>query len=222
MNTEIDRDRGVLSPADREFLLGERELGHEQSRRNAEARVRRRVENAILDFDLLLHTLPEKDRRQVFEGVPADQDLLDGLRAAIAFAYVGTRERGVDFERVLVPAVRSAEEAVAAKEAGTNVAVDVTFEVETTVRATLDGIAARLDAGEPVTPRELFSLVMQGEYDPARHDRIALVRADDDGVDDEFLDRLASYLGGDVRRLTRSRAVIDLRDDGDGGDGCAP
>ncbi|TYL38086.1 hypothetical protein CV102_12830 [Natronococcus pandeyae] len=209
MNTDIDRDRGILTPADRAFLLGEREMGHEQSRRNAEARIRRRVTDAILDFDLLLHTFSEKDRRQVFDELTADPDHLDALRAMLAFAYIGTDEHGLDFEEILVPAVRHSEEACAASRLDANVSVDVTFEVETSVESTLEGVAERLEAGDPVTPQELFSLVMQGDHDPGRYDRIALV-VPEEGVDDQFLERLATYLEGEVRRPTPSRAVIRL------------
>ncbi|ELY57120.1 hypothetical protein C491_11483 [Natronococcus amylolyticus DSM 10524] len=210
MNTDIDRDRGMLTPADRAFLLGEREMGHEQSRRNAEARVRRRVVDAILDFDLLLHTLSAKDRQQVFEELTSDADALDGLKAMLAFAYVGTDEQGLDFADVLVPAVRHSEEACAASRRGANVSVDVTFEVETSVESTLEGVAERLDAGDPVTPRELFSLVMQGEHDPGQHDRIDLAVGGEADVDDQFLERLATYLEGELHRPTPSRAVIRL------------
>lgn len=210
MNTDTDRDRGILTPADRAFLLGEREMGHDQSRRNAEARIRQRVVDSILDFDLLLHTLAEKDRRQVFDELTSDPDSLNGLKAMLAFAYVGTDEQGVDFEEVLVPAVRSSEEACAAARLGANVSVDVTFEVETAVESSLEGVADRLEAGDPVTPRELFSLVMQGDHDPASHDRIALVLDDAEAVDDQFLERLAAYLEGDLRRASPSRAVIRL------------
>jgi hypothetical protein len=211
MNTDIDRDRGVLTPADREFLLGERKLGHEQSRRNAEARIRRRVIDSVLDFDLLLHALSKKDRRQVFEELTSDSDSLDGLKAMLAFAYIGTGEQGLDFADVLVPAVRHSEEACAASRRGANVSVDVTFEVETSVESTLEGVAERLETGDPVTPRELFSLVMQGEYDPGRHDRIALAVGGEADVDEQFLERLAAYLEGELRRPTSSRAVIRLR-----------
>ncbi|WP_049888723.1 hypothetical protein [Natronococcus occultus] len=211
MNTDTDRDRGILTPADRAFLLGERELGHEQSRRNAEARIRRRVIDSILDFDLLLHTLPEKDRRQVFEEVATDPDALDGLRAALAFTYIGTSEQGLDFEDVLVPAVRHSEEACAASRRGANVSVEVTFEVETSVETTLEGVAERLADGDPVSPQELFALIMQGEHDPATHERIALVTSD--GADDQFLERLATYLEGELRRPTSSRAVIRLENE---------
>lgn len=216
MNTDTDRDRGLLSPADRGYLLGEREMSHDQSRRNAEARIRNRVRDGILDFDLLLHTLSRKDREQVFADVHTDDAFLDGLRAMVAFAYVGASEQGLPFEEVLVPAVRNSEEAIAAKQAGENVSVDVTFDVETTVEDSLEGIAGRLEAGDPVTPRQLFALVMEGEHDPTDHDEIVLVRAGgesphDDGVDDQFLERLAAYLETDLDLETEGRAVIRPR-----------
>lgn len=220
MNTETDRERGVLSPADRAYLLGDREMSHEQSKRNAEARIRRRIHAAMLDFDLLLHTLPEKDRKQLFERTTTDEAFLDGLRAAVAFLYLGTEKHGVDFEDVLEPAIRSSEEYLAATDRAANVSVDVTFDVETTVESSLEGIVARLDVGDPVTPRELFSLVMQGEYDARSHDRITLVRVDDERTPDGFLERLASYLGGELDQTGDSQAVIRLeeatgdRDDG--------
>ncbi|RKD98354.1 hypothetical protein [Halopiger aswanensis] len=218
MNTDIDRDRGVLSPADRAYLLGEREMSHDQSKRNAEARIRNRIRAGVLDFDLFLHTLPEKDRRQVFEGVATgeDEELRAGLRSMLAFAYLGLEERGVDFAAVLEPAVRSCEEYLAATD-DEAVSVDVTFDVETTVESSLSDVVARLEAGEPVTPRELFTLVMEGEYDPTDHDRIALATAADAGGSDGFLERLASYLDGDLRFVTDSRAIIDL----EAGDGAA-
>ena len=208
MNTKTTRDRGVLSPADRAYLFGEREMSHDQSKRNAEARIRERVRHAVLDFDVLLHTLSAKDRRQVFDDVATDDAFLDGLRAMVAFAYVGTKEQGFDFEEVLVPAVRSSEEAYAAKQHDATASVDVTFEVETTVEATLEGIAGRLEAGAPVTPRELFSLIMQGDHDPGKHDEITLVGVDDESVDDLFLERLAAYLEAELHRESESRAVI--------------
>ena len=214
MNTDTDRDRGVLSPADRAYLLGEREMSHEQSKRNAEARIRQRIHEAALDFDLLLHTLPAKDRRHVFERTLTDEAFLDGLRAMVAFVYVGLEDTGVDFEDVLVPAVRNSEEALAATDLDANVSVEVTFEVETDVQESVAEIASRLEAGEPVTPRELFSVVMQGEYDVGARDRIDLVQADAHGVDDGFLERLASYLDADLERPGESRAVLHL--DGQG------
>lgn len=210
MNANVDRDRGVLTPADRAYLLGQREMSHDQSRRNAEARIRNRVHQAALDFDLLLHALPEKDREQLFERTHHDDEFLDGLRAMVAFLYVGLDRHGVEFRDVLEPAVRSSEEALAATDLDANVSVDVTFDVETSVQSDVDGIASRLDAGNAVTPRELFSVVMQGEYDVGDQDRIRLIRSDEHPVDEEFLDRLATYLDGDVEESSGRAAVLRL------------
>ncbi|ADB62185.1 hypothetical protein Htur_3321 [Haloterrigena turkmenica DSM 5511] len=211
MNTDIDRERGVLSPADRAYLLGDREMSHDQSKRNAEARIRRRIRAAVLDFDLFLHTLAKKDRRQVFEEAATDEEFLAGLRAMLAFAYLGLEESGTDFETVLEPAVRSCEEFLAAS-GDERVSVDVRFDVETTVESSLSGVVSRLEAGDPVTPRELFTVVMQGDHDPAVHDRVVIADADADADDlrDGFLERLAGYLEGELRYVTDSRAVIDL------------
>ncbi|NGM68102.1 hypothetical protein G6M89_03585 [Natronolimnobius sp. AArcel1] len=211
MNTDIDRERGILTPADRAYLLGEREMSHEQSKRNAEARIRRRIRHGLFDFNLFLHTLPEKDRRQVFEQAHSDDDLLEAVRAMVAFAYLGLEESGTDFETVLEPAVRSCEEYLAAEDDET-VSVDMTFAVETTVESSLSGVVSRLEAGEPVTPRELFTVVMQGDHDPAGHTQITLVTTDHDESDTAFLERMTTYLDGTLQRVSDSRAIIDLEE----------
>lgn len=215
MNTDIDRDRGFLTPADRAYLLGETEMNHDGSKRNAEARIRNRTRNAIVDFDLLTQMLAKKDRHQVFDRAGDDEELRGGLTAMLSFAYLGLREQGVDFEDVLVPAVRSAEEAYAADQLEAKVGVDVTFDVETTVEATHEGIAERLAAGDPVKPRELFSLVLERGHDVTAYDRVTLALSDD--TDREFLERLASYHDGELTYVSDARAVIDL--DGGGSDG---
>ncbi|MCU4926356.1 hypothetical protein OB905_10220 [Halobacteria archaeon AArc-dxtr1] len=210
MDAEIDRERGVLSPADRAYLLGEREMSHDQSARNAEARIRRRIRAAVLDFDLLLHTLPEKDRKQVFEATLTDDAVLDGLRATVAFVYLGLARYGVDFEDVLEPGVASAEEYLAATTRDATVSVDVDFDVSRTVESTLAGTTTRLREGEPITPRELFSVIMRGETAVAECDRIELLTVTDRDADPAFLERLATYLDGELTRESDSRAVIEM------------
>ena len=227
MNTDTDRDRGILSPADRDYLLGDVEMSHEQSKRNAEARIRQRIFDGVVDFDLLVPFLEEKDRRQVFERAHSEEEFVDGLTAMLAFTYLGLKEQGIDFERVLVPAVRSAEEAYAVEQSATNVSVEISFDVETTVQSTLEGIESRVAAGEPVTPRELFSLVIEGGRDVAVHDRIVLrltegdegEDGDGDGDEDEsggqaaehaHVERLAAYLEGEVRYASDRLAVIHV------------
>lgn len=207
---DADRPRGILSPADREFLLGETEMNHEQSRRNAEARIRERVTNAVLDFYLLVHHLKEKDRRQIFEKSIDDDAFVEGLMAMVSFVYAGLDETGTDFEHVLVPAIRKSEEVYAADSMGTTVEVDVTFDVETTVGSELDDVVARLDAGDPVSPRELFSVVVEGSATPSDYDEIDLrLRGDDGALDEEgFVERLASFFDASVERVAERRVKL--------------
>jgi len=217
MNTDTDRERGVLSPADRAYLLGEREMNHEQSKRNAEARIRRRIHAATLDFDLLLHTLPEKTANRSSNGRRPTKRFSTDFGRCSRSSISAPSKYGVDFEAILEPAVRSSEEYLAATNREETVSVDVTFDVETTVESSLGDLTERLAAQEPVTPRELFSIVMQGDYDATRHDRITVVRtADGDG--EPSLERLAAYLDGELRHVTDSRAVIDLEAVGDSDD----
>lgn len=214
--TDQTRDRGVLSAADREYLRGEREMSHAQSRRNAEARIRRRIDAAVRDFHLIVNALPRKDRRQVFEAAREDEAFLDGLTAMLSFAYIGLREQGVDFERVLVPAITSAEEAYAVDRRSVNVSVDVAFDVETEVRSTHDEVVTRIQAGDPVTPRELFTLAMDGEYEISSHDRVRVALTGDapGKPEPDFLERIADYLDADIRFPTDSRAVLEFDDEG--------
>jgi len=207
MSFEDDRPRGVLSPADRAYLLGTREMSHEQSKRNAEARIRERVREAVLDFGLLVHALPEKDRKQVFAGVE-DDAFVDGLAAMLSFVYLGLREQGVPFEQVLAPAVVKAEEAYAATTLGSSVEADVVFEVTRDVGRGVSDVAARVDRGEPVTPRELFSLVVRGAGRLDDHESVLVqVTADDDAG---FVERLAGYLDADVEQRPLNRVRLHL------------
>jgi hypothetical protein len=217
MNTDTDRERGLLTAADREFLLDEVEMEHEQSKRNAAARIRRRIENGVLDFDLAVHYLDERDRRQVFERATEDEAFVDGVVAMLSFAYIGLKEQGVDFERVLQRAVSGAERAYAVEQFSANVDVDVTFDVDVDVNSSLEGVEERIEAGTPVTPRALFSLVMERETDLVEHDRITLRVDDGAASENEHVERLADYLDASVRYPTDSLAVLHWGGETDGG-----
>lgn len=200
----------MLSPADRAYLLGEAEMEHEQSKRNAEARIRTRITNTVLDFMVLVHHLKKKDRRQVFD--TDDGRFMDGLTAMLSFAYIGMRESGTDFGHALEPAVRKAEEVHAADTLGQAVSVDVRFDVETEVETAVDDVAAAIDAGKPVTPAELFS-VMVGSDALEEVSEVTLQLSDGtdgDGLlkEDEFVAHVAEYLDADLRWLPYNRVKV--------------
>lgn len=66
MDRLTNRNRGILTQADREFLRGEKEL-KPQSARKRRQQIRERVWNAIFDFWLLVDHLPDEDWEGIFE-----------------------------------------------------------------------------------------------------------------------------------------------------------
>jgi hypothetical protein len=216
MNRDIDRPRGILSAADRRFLLGEAGMTHEQSRRNAEARIRERIVNGIEDFELLVHALRAKDRRQVFEKSADEDAFVDGLVAMLSFAYMGTKEAGIEFEHLLEPVVRKSEEVYAAEVLGRAVDVSVTFDVETHLRTGLDDVTDRVAAGDAVTPEELFSVVIQRDGSLPAVDEVVVRRGEGGARDDDgFVERLAAYLDATVEPLADDRVRLVLDDERD-------
>lgn len=81
-----DRPRGVLSTADRLFLLDRKDLA-EQSQRDARYRIRERIQNAILDFEIIDSRLSEDDRKILFGNLQEDYGRY--LGDVIRFFYSG-------------------------------------------------------------------------------------------------------------------------------------
>lgn len=90
MDDRLSRQRGILSPEDRRYLTGEKELSG-QSERNARARIRERIYNGILDFGLLWYCLEERDLEMVFarDDVKENRDLRRYIQDMLAFAILG-------------------------------------------------------------------------------------------------------------------------------------
>ncbi|WP_435335778.1 hypothetical protein [Haloarchaeobius sp. TZWWS8] len=213
MEFEPDRPRGLLSKADREYLLGLSEMTHEQSKRNAEARIRERVTHGILDFYLLIRQLERKDRRQIFEKGLDDAQFQYGLTGMTAFAYMGLKEAGMEFEHVLAPAITRAEEAYAAEGFGTTVDVEVTFDVTVSPRERLTTVADRLRAGEAVAPDEFMS-VMAGDDEVLEDiDEVVLDLSQGElGMEEgEFVDRVGAFLGSEPDWLDDEQVRIPVR-----------
>jgi hypothetical protein len=221
MKLDPDRPRGILSPADRAFLLGEADMSHDQSKRNAAARVRERVRDGIEDFTFLAHGLDASDRRQVFEKSVDDQGFVDGLSAMLSFAYLGSKESGLTFDHLLEPAIRKSEEVYAAEVLGTTATVEVTLDVDVRYGTEVDDVSDVITAGDPVSPGELFSVAIAN--DPVLDDVDTItVQAGDDGPRDgeDFVRRIANYLDATVTDLPLNRYRLDIShrtSEGDGG-----
>ncbi|MEZ3115845.1 hypothetical protein RYH80_07935 [Halobaculum sp. MBLA0147] len=121
-----DRDRGVLTAADRAYLRGETEPSSTQVERNTRARIRDRVHDALLDFPVLVEHLSDRDRELVFGDRldAAGPAAFDALVATVAFLYDGLEETDLPFETVLAEGINLA---VADDERSATVSLDVTF-----------------------------------------------------------------------------------------------
>jgi len=174
MLSDDERGRGVLTPADRAYLRGETEPASVQSERNTRARVRRRVTDALLDFEVLVRGLEERDREQVFEGLAEDGPAaLDAMASAVALLYRGADDAGVDFERVLREGVNLAE---AADDRAATVVFDVTYHARSPA-----GLREKLASDEALSLTELAYLQ---EHDAVGLDELAAHLEDGEPVDD--------------------------------------
>jgi hypothetical protein len=172
-----DRDRGILSTADRNYLRGETGFSSVQAERNARARIRDRVYASVRDFELLVEHLSDHDCELVFEKRLGNQDgreAFDTLVSAIAFLYRGIEDTDLDFEDVLAEGINVAE---ARNDRAATVQVDLTFHA-----LSADELLRKLRSGESLSLTEIAYL-QQSDDVPA--DELArYFSEDEDTVDD--------------------------------------
>ncbi len=174
-----DRDRGLLSPADRAYLRGERTYDREQSERNTRARIRDRVFDGLIDFETLTAELSERDRRLLVDRLDEAGPVgLDALAATVAFVYSLTRETELSVERVFA-------EGVALAAAGENRAASVDLDV-TYHELTPAHLRRKAAAGDRLTLTEIAYADSHPEIDPVEFAEFADGdRATDTAVDDD-------------------------------------
>lgn len=80
-----DRGRGILTPDDRRYLVGEKEYAHPESARNRRAKIRKRIQNSILDF-VFLQYVEERDREQIVNSI--DSEINSGLSSGYIFCTI--------------------------------------------------------------------------------------------------------------------------------------
>lgn len=168
---DLDRERGVLTSSDREYLIGKNEPESSQVDSNIRNRIRDRTRNAILDFWLINSHLDEKDRRMIFAPSKKDdnevRELEDfqfrqGLTSLIGFLYEGLSESGtLDFEEVIESGIH---EIIQDNYQGP-VVVDVRLHVDVDTEYDLDEARRKFNQGEPMTPSEIGGLLMTGEVE---------------------------------------------------------
>jgi len=172
-----DREPGMLTYDDREYLLGQKNVsgGSEAQLRQ---RMRDRVRNALLDFELLLKAMEDRDIQTIFDNIteppwPRESEISEvyhGSEYALAFLYYGITEcTHANFERLLETAIergsgrqRKAREGPHGKFAEASVNIELDWFV-----GLIDHEHARekLREGESLTEKEIGSLVRHGELE---------------------------------------------------------
>ncbi|WP_408957438.1 hypothetical protein [Natrinema sp. 74] len=156
---DADRPRGILTPSDRDFLLGRKTDYTDHSKKQKRNRIRRRVRNAILDFSILFEYMEERDRETVFDPDAEDRDAYtQGITDMLAFLHLGTMGYHTPFKDMLSEGVGKAEQRLA----GSNYRmVNVEFNVEPVGQIDVDEVVEKLENGEfaQLTDEELRAFV---------------------------------------------------------------
>jgi len=156
---DSDRPRGILTPSDRDFLIGRKTDYTEHSKKQKRNRIRRRVRNAVLDFSILFEYMEDRDRETVFDPDAEDRDAYtQGITDVLAFLHLGTMGYHTPFKDMLSEGVGKAEQRLA----GSNYRmVDVEFNVEPVGQIDVDDVVEKLENEEfaQLTDEELRAFV---------------------------------------------------------------
>jgi len=156
---DAERPRGILTPSDRDFLLGRKTDYTEHSKKQKRNRIRRRVRNAILGFSLLYECLEDRDRQTVFD--PDDEDreaYTRGITDMLAFLHLGTMGYVTPFKDMLSEGVAKSEQRLAGSDYRM---VRVDFNVEPVGQIDVDEVVEKLENDEfaELTDEELRAFV---------------------------------------------------------------
>jgi len=169
-----DRDPGILTYEDRKYLLGEKNVSG-ASEVQLRQRLRDRVRDGLLDFELLLYCLSDQDTQTIFSEIsesphtvdaPA-REIRDGVLSALGFLYFGVTEFSHEgFEDLLEEAIETSSRRSSERRRGPHqwrAQADVDINVDWEIRAWRnDKLMEKLRSGEHLSDRELGMLVRFG------------------------------------------------------------
>ncbi|MFP9192809.1 hypothetical protein [Natronosalvus vescus] len=154
-----DRERGILTPSDREFLLGRKTDYTDHSKKQKRNRIRRRIRNAILDFSIIFDHLDDRDRETVFDPEDEERDAYtQGIVDMLALLHLGTMGYSTPFKDMLSQGVYKAEQELAGSDYRM---VNVYFNVDPVGQIDVDEVIDKLERGRfnELTDEELRAFV---------------------------------------------------------------
>ncbi|ELZ21563.1 hypothetical protein C475_18601 [Halosimplex carlsbadense 2-9-1] len=169
--------------------------------------MRDRVRNGLLDFEVLLYCLDDRDVQTIFSEISGPTQMVDsparevrdGVLSALAFIYFGVTEFSHDqFDDLLEEAIETSSRRSSERRRGPHqwrAEADVDINVEWEIRAWRnDKLMEKLRSGDTLTDRELGMIVRHGDLDDEDWQHIREEIADGPPRD---LDRLPEYEGDD-------------------------
>lgn len=166
-DTDTERGAGILTEGQREYLRGNKEFEHAQSERDVRYKIRERLKNALIDFEILAKNLEPRDREQLFKdmrpvGLRGDrrideeeiprEDELAGLVHAVAFLYKASKDADVPFERMVELGVREAKKGGRFSPRKVNVTIEEETELD------YESIFDKIEKDEPLTEFESIAV----------------------------------------------------------------
>lgn len=180
-----DREPGILTYDDREYLFGLKEDVTEGSEAQLRQRMRDRIRNGLLDFEILMYYLEDRDIQTIFDNIsdppwPSGSDgseVYHGTEFALAFIYHGITEcTHANFEKLLESAIeRSSGRSREARKGPHHRVADATVNIEVDwVVGAIDHEHAleKLRSGDGLSNKELGSLVRHGDLNEEDWERL--------------------------------------------------
>lgn len=167
----IDRERGLFTKTDREFLLGRKEYDYEQSAINKRRDIRNRLEDGILDLQLLPY-IAASERSKFFDNFDKGE-LHESIARLMVFLYSGLDGNTEAIEQMIESGIFKAERGgVEGFEGG---ARDVEVSIELTLEYDVDEIYQRFKRGygDDLTPAEIGVLVREGRLSPEDYEDLS-------------------------------------------------
>jgi hypothetical protein len=179
-----DRDPGILTYDDRKYLFGEKKAS-EGTEAQLRQRLRDRIRNGLLDFEILLYCLDDRDVQTIFSEISGPTQMVDsparevrdGVLSTLAFIYFGVTEFSHDqFDELLEDAIETSSRRSSERRDGHHqwrADADVNINVNWEVHAWRnDKLMEKLRNGDPLTDRELGMIIRYGDLDDEDWQRI--------------------------------------------------
>lgn len=175
MVEEEQRGRGILTPIDREYLLGNKTYQDDQQEINRRSSIRQRVQDSIVDFSILFKHLSSRDRKQIFGDIKSKKqssnqlyfkldpkpradntDLENGIIDGFGFFYLGCEDADMNFERTLESGINRAEK---------NIIVNISIQEPDDL---VDSAAKKLLDNDPLSSEEAQAIAQRLDEDSSK------------------------------------------------------